>query len=131
MVQILKKESFSTFDAADYLETEADIAAYLEAANENGDPKVLMSAMGDVIRARNLSKIARDSGLTREGLYKAFSGDGNPSFSTVVRVAKALDLDITFRARGPSKTTSHSPRSRKSSGKAPRQARTGERAIKR
>lgn len=93
----MKKRSFTAFDAADYLKTEADIAAYLVAASEDGDPKVLVSAMGDVIRARNVSKIARDAGLTREGIYKAFSAEGNPSFSTVVKVARALDLGLSFR----------------------------------
>jgi probable addiction module antidote protein len=67
------------------------------AASEDGDPRALVTALGDVIRARNVSKIARDAGLTREGIYKAFSADGNPSLSTVVRVARALDLGVTFR----------------------------------
>ena len=96
----MKKQPFTAFDAADYLRTEEDIAAYLVAASEDGDPKVLVSAMGDVIRARNVSKIARDTGLTREGIYKAFSPEGNPSYSTVVKVARALDLDMSFRAHG-------------------------------
>lgn len=117
----MKKQAFSAFVAADYLEHEGDIAAYLEAANEDGDPQVLMTAMGDVIRARNISQIARDSGLTREGLYKAFSVAGNPSFSTVVKVAKALDLEVTFRARGSTRPAVRSDRSRKVAAKSPRQ----------
>ena len=95
----MKKQAFTTFDAADYLENEADVAAYLAAASEDEDPQVLVVAMGDIIRARNLSKIARDVGLTREGVYKAFSADGNPSFATVMKVAKALDLEFSFRSR--------------------------------
>ena len=99
----MKKHSFTAFDAADYLKNERDIVAYLEAASEDADPQVLVAAMGDVVRARNLSKIARDSGLTREGIYKAFSPGGNPSFATVVKVAKALELHVSVRARAPAR----------------------------
>lgn len=106
----MRKQSFSSFDAADYLKTEADVAAYLEAASEDGDPKVLVSAMGDVIRARNVSKIARDAGLTREGLYKAFSSEGNPGFATVLKVARALDLELAFRPRTAVRTKGGQPR---------------------
>ena len=95
----MKKQAFTAFDAADYLKKEADIAAYLAAANEDDDPQVLVAAMGDVIRARNVSKIAREAGLTREGVYKAFSASGNPSFATVLKVAKALDLEFSFQSR--------------------------------
>ena len=95
----MKKGTFTAFDAADYLKREEDISAYLDAASEDEDPRVLMSAIGDVIRARNVSKVARDAGLTREGVYKAFSAEGNPSFATVVKVARALDLDFSFHPR--------------------------------
>ena len=95
----MKKPAFTAFDAADYLGDEADIAAYLAAASADENPQVLVVAMGDVIRARNVSKIARDAGLTREGVYKAFSADGNPSFATVMKVARALDLEFSFRSR--------------------------------
>lgn len=95
----MKKGTFTAFDAADYLKTEEDISAYLAAASEEEDPRVLMSAIGNVIRARSVSKVARDAGLTREGVYKAFSAEGNPSFATVVKVARALDLDFSFHPR--------------------------------
>lgn len=95
----MKKESFAGFDVADYLKTEEDIAAYLEAASAEGDPQVLAVAMGDVVRARNVSQIARDAGLTREGVYKALSVEGNPSFATVVKIAGALQLEVAFRPR--------------------------------
>lgn len=95
----MKKQAFTPFDAADYLKNESDIAAYLAAASADEDPQVLVVAMGDVIRARNVTQIARDAGLTREGVYKAFSAGGNPSFATVVRVAKALDLKFAFQSR--------------------------------
>ncbi|MGE5097549.1 MAG: addiction module antidote protein [Betaproteobacteria bacterium] len=99
----MKKETFGSFDAADYLETREDIAAYLVAASEEGDPQVVAAAIGDIVRARNVSKIARDTGLTREGIYKALSPEGNPSFATVWKVARALDLELGFLPKSPSK----------------------------
>jgi probable addiction module antidote protein len=95
----MKKETFATFDAADYLKTGEDIAAYLDAASEDGDPQLVAAAIGDIVRARNVSKIARDTGLTREGIYKALSPQGNPSFATVWKVARALDLELGFRPK--------------------------------
>lgn len=93
--------TFTRFDAADYLDTEADIAAYLDAVIEDsdGDPAALTRALGTVARARNMSQLARDTGLTREGLRKALSGDGNPTFSTLHKVARALGLRLTFQPR--------------------------------
>jgi probable addiction module antidote protein len=94
----MAKEVFSRYDSADYLKTEEDIAAYLEAvASEGGDdPALLARALGVVARARNMSQLARDVGLSREGLNKALSGDGNPTLATVMKVAKALGLRIGF-----------------------------------
>ena len=94
---------FSRYDSADYLKTEADILAYLEAVMAEGgdDPALVAHALGVVARARNVSKLARDTGMSREGLYKALSGDGNPSFATIAKVAKALGLQIGFTAAKP------------------------------
>ena len=92
-------EKFSRYDTADYLKTDEDIAAYLEASAEDGDAAAMAVALGTVARARNISQLARDTGLTREGIYKALSADGNPGFSTVVKVAKAMGFDVTFRPR--------------------------------
>lgn len=80
------------WDSAEYLKSEADITAYLDACFEEAgdDPAFLTHALGVVARARNMSQLARDSGLTREGLYKALSSDGNPSFGTVLKVAEAM-----------------------------------------
>lgn len=80
------------WDSADYLKTEDDIAAYLQVsfAEAPDDPAFLVHALGVVARARNMSQLARDTGLTREGLYKALSADGNPSFGTVLKVADAM-----------------------------------------
>jgi len=89
-------ETFSRFDAADYLDTDEGIAAYLEASAAEGDPAVMARALGTVARARNVSQLARDTGMTREGIYKALSADGNPAFSTVVKVAKALGFRVAF-----------------------------------
>ncbi|GAB1388800.1 MAG: hypothetical protein AMXMBFR78_01500 [Rubrivivax sp.] len=93
-----KSETFSRYDTADYLETEEDIAAYLTACAEEDDPALLLAALGDVARARNMSQLAARTGMTRMGLYKALSGTGNPSFATVSKVARALGLKITVTA---------------------------------
>ncbi len=95
-----ENETFSRYDTADYLKTEEDIAAYLEAVMEEGgdDPAFVARALGIVARARNMAQLARDTGLSREGLYKALSGEGNPSFATVMKVARALGLRLSFRS---------------------------------
>ncbi|MFN8722663.1 MAG: addiction module antidote protein [Rhodospirillales bacterium] len=69
------------FDSAEHLETEADVAAYLEACAAEEDPALMAHALGVVARARNVSRVVRDAGLTREGVYKALSRDGNPSLA--------------------------------------------------
>jgi probable addiction module antidote protein len=94
----IMSEAFSRWDAADYLKTPEDIAAYLEASAEENDPVQMTLAPGAVARARNLSQLARDAGMTREGLYKALSEDGDPSFATVTRIARALGLRTQFEA---------------------------------
>ena len=80
------------WDSAEYLKSEADITAYLDACFEEAgdDPAFLTHALGVAARARNMSQLARDSGLTREGLYKALSAEGNPSVGTVLKVADAM-----------------------------------------
>lgn len=92
--------NFSRYDTADYLTTEEDIAAYLDAVMEDGDPAVIAAAIGDVARARNLSQLARDVGMSRQGLVKALSGEGNPSLATMVKVARALGLRLSFKPAG-------------------------------
>ncbi len=89
-------KEFSHYDAADYLETEEDIRLYLEACQEEDDPALVAAALGDIARARNMTKLAKEAGMTRAGLYKALSAEGNPSFATVSKVAKALGLKITI-----------------------------------
>lgn len=96
-------EKFSHFDSADYLETSEDIALYLDACMEEGgdDPAFIAHALGVVARARNMSQLARDTGISREGLYKALSGEGNPSFDTVLKVARAMGLKLSFQPVRP------------------------------
>lgn len=93
-------ETFAPFDAANYLNTVEDVAAYLEAIiDENDDdPTVVARALGSIARSRNFSQIARQVGMSREGLYKALSADGNPSFATVIKVSHALGLRVRFDA---------------------------------
>ena len=93
-------ESFSPFDAADYLTSVDDVVAYLEAVVENADddPALIAQALGAVARSRNVSELARRAGMSREGLYKALSADGNPSFATVLKLSKALGLRVHFES---------------------------------
>jgi probable addiction module antidote protein len=87
------------WDSAEHLKTDEDIQLYLEACLEDAgdDPAFIIHALGVIARAKNMSQLARDTGLTREGIYKAFSTEGNPTFSTVSKVAKALGLQITVQ----------------------------------
>jgi probable addiction module antidote protein len=91
------KETFSRWDPADHLKSEADIAAYLAACMEEAgdDPAFIAAALGDVARAHGMIEIAKATGLTREGLYKALSAEGNPTFGTVLKVLKALGIKLT------------------------------------
>ena len=88
------KIKITKWDAADHLKTEEDIAAYLEAVLEDGDPALIAAALGDIARAKGMSKIARKAGLGRESLYKALSPDGNPEFATVMKVIRSLGLKL-------------------------------------
>lgn len=80
------------WDAAEHLETQEDIAAYLEAALEDGDPSLVVAALGDIARSKGMTNIARETGLGRESLYKALSIEGNPEFATVLKVLQSLGL---------------------------------------
>ncbi|MGK7941610.1 MAG: addiction module antidote protein [Crocosphaera sp.] len=85
------------WDSAEHLKTEEDIQLYLEACLEEAgdDPALIIHAFGVIARAKNMSQLARETGLSREGLYKALSPDGNPTFATVAKVAKALGFKLT------------------------------------
>lgn len=97
----MSKETFSLYDSADYLKTPAQIAAYMAAAMEEGadDPAFIAHALGVIARARNMAQLSRETGMSREGLYKALSSTGNPSFATVTKVAGALGLRVTFQVQ--------------------------------
>ena len=85
------------WDAADHLNDEGAILAYLEAAIEDGDPALIAAAIGDVARAKGMTEVAMEAGLSSESLYKSLSADGNPSFATVLRVLGALDIDLSSK----------------------------------
>ena len=90
----MAKTKTKPYDAAEYLETEADMAAYLQAALEEGDAALVIHALGNIARARGMSQIARKTGLRRESLYKALSPEGNPEFATVLKVVQALGIEL-------------------------------------
>ena len=90
--------NISSWDASEYLESEDDIAAYLNAALEDGNPAILQAALGDVAKARGMSAIARQAGLGRESLYKSLSKEGNPSWATVTKVLDALGLQLEIKS---------------------------------
>jgi probable addiction module antidote protein len=84
------------WDTADHLKTREDIAGYLDAVLDDGDPELLKLALGNVARAKGMTDIAKAAGLGRQSLYKALSPDGNPEFATVVNVLKALGLRLSI-----------------------------------
>ena len=86
------------FDMANYLGDEADVAEYMRQVMEDGDPALLGAALGDMARARGMSKLAKDTGLSRESLYKSLSGERAPSTDTLFKVMKALGLKLTIEA---------------------------------
>lgn len=91
-------EKFSKWDAADYINTEEDARLYLQACAEEdpGDGSLIRAALNDIARARNMTQLAQAAGMTREGLYKALSENGNPAFSTVMRITSALGMQLRF-----------------------------------
>lgn len=82
------------WDVTEYLGSEERIAGYLDAVLEEGDPNLIKAAIGDIARARGMSELAREVGISRAGLYKALGEDGNPSFATVMAVLKALGVKL-------------------------------------
>jgi probable addiction module antidote protein len=87
------------WDSAEHLKTEEDIQLYLEACLEESgdDPMAIIHAFSVIARAKNMSQLAKDSGLTREGLYKALSPEGNPTFATVTKIARVLGFKLTVQ----------------------------------
>ena len=98
----MAKAKTSRYDVAEHLQTPREMAAYLEACLEQagGDAAFIAKALGDIARARGMTQVARDAGLSRESLYKALSGERNPSFETILRVIEALGLRLHAEAAG-------------------------------
>jgi probable addiction module antidote protein len=96
------KVKTSPYDVAEQLRSPEEMAAYLDAwlSEAPDDAAGIARALGDIARARGMSQVARDAGLSRESLYKALSENGNPSFATVLKVAKALGLRLHAAAAG-------------------------------
>ena len=107
----MTKTMTTPWDSAEYLKTEDDIAQYFEAClDEAGDdPAFLARALGVIARARGMTQLAKDTGLGREGLYRALSGEGNPSFGTILKVTRALGIKLTSTtfARSESEDAEH------------------------
>src|SRR5215213_3521802 len=88
------KSKTRRWDVVEHLKTEADRAAYLDAALEEGDATLVAAALGDIARARGMAEVARKTGLGRESLYKALSSEGNPELATVLKVIQTLGLRL-------------------------------------
>ena len=89
-------ETFTKWDVTDHLRTKEDACFYLEAATEEdpGDGSLIRAVLNDIARAQNISRLALDIGIIRKGLYKALSEDGNLSFATVMRITRALGMQL-------------------------------------
>jgi len=90
----MAKPRTRTWDAAEHLQARHDMAAYLEAALDEGDAALVAATLGDIARASGMTAIARETGLGRESLYKALSPEGNPEFATVLKVLQSLGLKL-------------------------------------
>ncbi len=92
----MAKPSTTPYDVADYLSTPEDCAAYLDACFEeaDGDAAFIARALGDIARARGMTQVAQDAGLSRESLYKALSGARSPDFATILKVTRALGVRL-------------------------------------
>ena len=93
------KARTTPYDVADHLRTPEEMAAYLDAWLEEApdDASGIAKALGDIARAKGMSQVAKDAGLSRESLYRALSAEGNPSFATVLKVARALGVKLHAR----------------------------------
>jgi probable addiction module antidote protein len=89
----------TNLDVSEYLDSEESIASYLSSIIEEGDPQLLLAAISDVAKARGMAKIASDSGLGRESLYKALKPDSKPRFETILKILNSLGVKIQFNAK--------------------------------
>jgi probable addiction module antidote protein len=97
---MMTKMKTTAFDSADYLKTAANIAAYLDAYLEDATPEELRNALATVARSHGISDLARRSGVSRPGIYKALGEDGNPSFETIRSILGAMGLRLTVEPAG-------------------------------
>jgi probable addiction module antidote protein len=88
-------DQLRVFDPADYLNGPEEMALYMTEALDSGDPAFIADAIGVIARARGMTQVAKDAGLSRESLYRALSANGNPEFATILKVMSALGLKIT------------------------------------
>lgn len=95
------KLKLNKWDVVDHLKTDEEMALYLDACMDEdpGDGSLIRAALGDIARAKGMSQLARETGLTREGLYKALSAEGNPEFSTIMKVIRALGISLHAASR--------------------------------
>lgn len=95
------KTTTTSYDVAEHLRSSEEMATYLEACIEeaNGDAAFSAKDLGDIARAQGMTRVARDSGLSRESLYKALSGERSPSFDTILKVVSALGLKLSASVR--------------------------------
>jgi probable addiction module antidote protein len=101
MTKIIKVSELPEFDAAEYLDSEEAVAAYLTTVLEENDAALLAAALGDIARARGMTSVARDSGITREALYKALRPGSEPRFDTINRVCAALGVRLVAQPLHP------------------------------
>lgn len=94
MTKRIKISELPEFDAAEYLNSDEDVAAYLTTVLEENDAALLAAALGDIARSRGMTQVAKDSGITREALYKALRPGSEPRFDTVSRVCAALGVRL-------------------------------------
>lgn len=99
VLRMKKKVTYSSFDAADYLDNEEVIAEYQSAAAQDDNSDVLLKALSDVAKARGMAQVAKDAGLGRESLYKALAPGAKPRFETIASVMKALKVKIEVVAK--------------------------------
>lgn len=98
MKKAKKKIKLYPWDPVKYLKTEEDMAQYLEAALEDGDPRVVAAVLGHIARAKGMTRVAKKAGLGRESLYKSLTSRGNPELATVLKVIRALNLKLKVAA---------------------------------
>ena len=103
----MKKTATTRYDVAEHLRTPEEMAAYLESCLEeaNGDAAFIAKALGEIARAKGMTQVARDAGLSRESLYKALSGERTPGFDTILKVVGALGLKLHAEAKRTTRST--------------------------